>query len=319
MKRLFTITPSLFTVNIVMVVVMCLGLSSISYGQSLTFARVAAWNQQGVRFTNQDEVISVHKPAQLRAAIAAINPDVIALSEVNSRADMDQIVASPFANGFRYKVNMDNNQPVPQKIAVLFKDSPDISVTNQRAVPGSDDNNPDRLRKAWAFDVKIRNFDFLLIAVHLKSGREAPERQIRERQAAAIAAFIKHEVDTKPEKDVLVVGDYNMIPTADAVTFSTLSPGPVNNELLRFISSEIPGQPPSHITRCINETSFDGNPLDGFAISAVATQEWTGLIQLLPLHRTLPMPNKGCTRYNKRVSDHLPLVARFRVSGTDDD
>ncbi|MGH9906881.1 MAG: hypothetical protein ACRD8U_15020, partial [Pyrinomonadaceae bacterium] len=53
--------------------------SSLSLSQPATFARVAAWNQQGVFFDNQG-VHPINKPAQLRAAIAAINPDVIALS-----------------------------------------------------------------------------------------------------------------------------------------------------------------------------------------------------------------------------------------------
>jgi endonuclease/exonuclease/phosphatase family metal-dependent hydrolase len=310
MKRVFTITLGMF--------VLLFAASSISHSQ--TFTRIAAWNQQGVEFPNDDgPPVPVHKPAQLRAAIAAINADVIALSEVNSRADMDQIVATPFANGFRYKVNMDNDQPVPQKIVVLFKDRPDISVINRRPIPGSDDNQPDRLRKAYAFDAKVRNFDFLLIAVHLKSGRNTSDRNIRSRQASAIAAFIKHEVETKPEKDVLVMGDYNMVPDQDAVNFNELSPGPTNNELLRYISNEIPGHPPSHIQRCINQTTFEGNPLDGFAISAVQTQEFTGFVRVLPLHTTLAPPNRGCRNYKRRVSDHLPLVARFRVSGPDDD
>ena len=306
-----------FTIPLAMAAALCLSVSSTSFGQSATFARIAAWNQQGVSFNAQGEAVPIHKPARLRAAIAAINPDVIALSEVNSKESMDEIVATPFANGFRYKVNMDNNQPVPQKIAVLFKDSPEISVSNRRAILGSDDNQPDRLRKAWAFDVKIRNFDFLLIAVHLKSGRDNSERAIRDRQTSAIAAFVKHEVDNSPEKDVLVIGDYNMVSGQDAVSFANLSPGPNNNELLRFISSGIPGHPPSHITTCTSHGVIVGNPLDGFGITRVQTQEWTGFIRVLPLHTLLP--NMGCSRYKSLVSDHLPLVARFRTSSPDDD
>lgn len=308
MKRLLTFTLIVFVLH---------AISTFAMGQQ--FARVAAWNQQGVEFdTTPGQPTPIHKRAALRAAIAAINADVIALSEVNSRADLDQVVSTPL-NGVRYKIDMDNNQPVPQKIALLFKDRPGISVTNRRPIPGSDDNLPERNRKAYAFDVRIRNFDFLLIAVHLKSGRGNPERTIRSRQASAIAAFIRHEIDNKPEKDVLVVGDYNMVPGEDALNFDALSPGPVNNELLRYISSEIPGHPPTHISDCTGQNSFDGNPLDGFAISAVQTREWAGFIRALPLHRTLPMPFRGCPRYERRVSDHIPLVARFRISGPDDD
>jgi endonuclease/exonuclease/phosphatase family metal-dependent hydrolase len=303
-----------FTVTLMMAAFACLSLSSVSAPAPLTVARIAAWNQQGVRFTNDDQVIPINKPAQLRAAIAGINPDVIALSEVNSRAAMDEIVATPFANGATYRVNMDDSQTVPQKIAVLFKDSPEISVDNRRAIPGSDDGNPD-LRKAFAFDVKIGNFDFLLIAVHLKSGRNNPQRVVRNRQTTAIANFIRNATSTTNEKDVLVVGDYNMIPGPDAQSFSNLSPGPASNELLRFISSNLPG--PSHIGRCINASNFTGNLLDGFAISRAHTGEWTGFRRILQLQALLP--NMWCEKYRTTVSDHLPLVASFRVSNADDD
>lgn len=307
MKRILVIT-------LVLIAFAPLSLSSISFSQSLTFARIAAWNQQGVEFDNGGVVHPVHKPAQLRAAITAINPDVIALSEVNSKESMDEIVATPFANGARYKVSMDDDQPTVQKIAVLFKDSPDISVSNRRAIPHSDDNRPNELRKAWAFDVRIRNFDFLLIAVHLKSGRGSAERTIRNRQTTAIAEFIRGVTTTTGEKDVLVVGDYNMIPAQDAQSFSNLSPGSASNEFLRFISSNL--SPPSHIGAC-TQGHPTGNLLDGFGISRIQTHEWTGFIRILQLQTLLP--NMGCAKYKNTVSDHLPLVARFRVSGADDD
>lgn len=300
-------------ISLVLLLTAGLSGSSVAFSQSLTFARVAAWNQQGVRFTAQG-VVPINKPEQLRAAIAAINPEVIALSEVNSRAAMDEIVATPFANGARYKVEMDNDQTMPQKIAVLFKDSPEISVTNRRAVPGSDDNNPE-LRKAWAFDVKIRNFDFLLIAVHLKSGRAKAQRTIRTHQTRAIAGFIRQETAATGEKDVLVMGDYNMVPGQDAENFNNLSPGSNANEFLRFISSSLNG--PSHIDTCLNASAFTGNLLDGFSISRVQTREWTGYMRISQLQALLP--NMWCDKYKSTVSDHLPLVARFRVSLPDDD
>jgi len=291
----------------------CLGFPSVNLSQPATFVRSAAWNQQGVRFNNQGQVIPINKPAQLRAAIAGINPDVIALSEVNSKASMDEIIATPFSNGATYKLDMDDNQPVPQKIAVLFKDSANISVDNRRAIPDSNDGNPG-LRKAWAFDVKIRNFDFLLIAVHLKSGRGNAERTTRNRQTLAIARFISEETDNGNEKDVLVVGDYNMVPGQDAQNFNNLSPGSGGKGFLRFISTSLG---PSHIGRCVNASQFEGNLLDGFAISRKFTHEWTGYMRVQQLQALLPV--MFCQRYQSTISDHLPLVARFRVSSVDDD
>jgi endonuclease/exonuclease/phosphatase family metal-dependent hydrolase len=296
------------------VLLAALSSSSLAFGQSLTFARIAGWNQQGVEFDNQGTVHPVHKPDQLRAAIAAMNADIIVMSEVNSKESMEEIVVTPFPNGVTYKLSMDDDQPTPQKIALLFRDHPDITVTNRRAIPGSDDNIPDRLRKAWAFDVKIRNFDFLLIGVHLKSGRGIPERQTRNRQTTAIAQFIRQVTNSTGEKDVLVVGDYNMIPGQDAQNFGNLTPGSPAHEFLRFISSRT--MPPSHIDKCTNGAPT-GNLLDGFSISRGRTREWTGFVRILRLHNA--MTNMTCQKYHDTVSDHFPMVARFRVSKSDDD
>ena len=83
------------------------------------------------------------------------------------------------------------------------------------------------------------------------------------RRARLLVSFSEQTINAA-EKDVLVVGDYNMVPGQDAQNFNNLSPGPANNEFLRFISA---GLSPSHIGRCINASQFQGNLLDGFAIS----------------------------------------------------
>lgn len=76
--------------------------SSLVFGQSFTLTRIAGWNQQGVEFDNQGTVHPVHKPDQLRAAIAAMKADIIVVSEVNSKESMEEIVATPFPNGVTY-------------------------------------------------------------------------------------------------------------------------------------------------------------------------------------------------------------------------
>jgi hypothetical protein len=74
--------------------------------------------------------------------------------------------------------------------------------------------------------------------------------------------------------------------------------------------------PPSHIDKCPNGTPT-GNLLDGFSISRVQTQEWTGFVKILRLHQM--MTGMTCQKYHDTVSDHFPVVARFRVSKPDDD
>jgi hypothetical protein len=53
--------------------------------------------------------------------------------------------------------------------------------------------------------------------------------------------------------------------------------------------------------------------------SAAATLNLLAFGRVLHVHLTLAAPNRGCVRYKRRVSDHLPLVAQFRIAGPDDD
>ncbi|NIR41540.1 MAG: hypothetical protein GWN73_39190 [Actinobacteria bacterium] len=190
-------------------------------------------------------------------------------------------------------------------VGLLFKCG--VEVTNPRLVPGSDDGNP-FLRKALAADVRIGEFDFLLVAVHMKSDRDSVSRATRDRQAAHIATFIAGEV-ADGERDVLVVGDYNMIPGDDASNFQELDP----DGFLRFVSSEdLVGQS-SHLT---SSADCAGNLLDGFAIAEQHTGEYIeASLRIVPAH--LERGASLC-EFRTAVSDHLPLLARFRVVEDDD-
>lgn len=205
-----------------------------------------------------------------------------------------------------------------QSLAILFKDQPRVQVTGEELVPGSDDNDR-ALRKALAANVRIGRFDFVLIAVHMKSSLGAAERQTRTRQAEAIASFITDRT-AGAEKDVLLVGDYNMIPGPDDVNFRAVSPGSGANEFLRFVSTESLRGQTSHFSNC---NPARGNLLDGYAISSTFTREYReGTLRLVPFtDRIFRQPGGtrfNCTTYTGLVSDHLPLVASFRV-GSDDD
>ncbi len=146
----------------------------------------------------------------------------------------------------------------------------------------------------------------MLIGVHMKAGRGASPRAVRDRQAGAIAQFIAQET-SGTEKDVLVVGDFNMIPGQDVSNFHEMSQG----EFLDFISSWDLREGVTHV-----KERTPGNLLDGFAISAGRTREYLpGSLEVFPLHRAM---NMSIERYRVDVSDHLPFVARFKITRDDD-
>lgn len=77
-------------------------------------------------------------------------------------------------------------------------------------------------RSVLVVDVTVDQFDFLMIVVHLKSGRAAGDQAIRDQQAQVIGAFIQDVVNAEPREDILLVGDFNMIPGQDASNFHFL-------------------------------------------------------------------------------------------------
>lgn len=279
--------------------------------------RVAAWNVQGVRFDSNGNPSPIFKSARLANAIKAIRPDVIALSEVNSEAEVRRIIQELGNDGLMYRYTMlANQQRGMQMLAILFRQG--IQVTNQRLIPGSDAGQSS-LRKALAAHFKSGDFDFLLVGVHLKSSRGRAPRHTRTRQMRAIRRFIEERVQATGEQDVLVAGDYNMIPVEDQANFNELSP---EGGFMRFISSEefaLPGGgfQISHLNDC-PVSDPDNNLLDGFAIAREGTQDEyvADSLEILQLHGLLGV---DCSNYRRDFSDHLPLVARFRTDTGDDD
>ncbi|HEX8694841.1 MAG TPA: endonuclease/exonuclease/phosphatase family protein [Longimicrobium sp.] len=233
-------------------------------------------------------------------------PDVIVLSEVNPDEAAHQI-----AQQLGYEaVILQQGPEVVQNIAILHNSR--ATVSNGQLIAGTNLEEEPRSRQALTANVRIGSFDFILIGVHLKSGRSAAQRAQRTRQATALANFIAGAVQGQ-EKDVLVIGDYNMIaptPTRrnDRANFEAMSPA----GFLRFVSSEELDGHLTHISGCDPER---GNPLDGYAISSGFTTEYQeGSFRLLGLEDL----GLSCSEYVVEVSDHLPLLARFRTTADDD-
>ena len=98
-----------------------------------------------------------------------------------------------------------------------------------------------------------------------------------------------------------------MIPGEDQSNFTAMNP----SGFLKFVSSEDLAGEFTYISG-----GNPGNLLDGYAISSVGTTEYVqGSLRIFPMHRAFGMT---LVQYSNEVSDHLPVVARFRI-GEDDD
>lgn len=308
MKKFQLIRLSIYSI-ILLIVLPCSALSQ-------TIVNVAGWNLGG---------FSPIPPLKVKnhvRAINKINPYVMVLSEVNPNSVATDIATQLGGYKAAYLQQTSGNN-----IAIIYKNRSNVRVSNVQLIEGSDDGNSG-LRKALAANVKIGRFDFILIGVHMKSGRpqsslgaQDPQR-IRTRQAQAISRFIEKAM-VSGEKDVLIVGDYNMIPSQDNINFTEMSPGTGQNELLSYISDVLSWQP-SHLSGC-NGNQARGNFLDGFSISRIFTREYLpASIKIYTHENTNIFAGEDrtpytCTTYKGFVSDHFPLVARFRINLPDDD
>ncbi len=272
-------------------------LTASSFGQIDTTATIVGWNLKGFG------AIPDSRLPNLARVIADVDTEVIALAEVNPDDVVDRLILELSKLGACYQGKV-VDQPAIQNLAILYKTG--VAVTNVALLDGSDDGNSG-LRKALTADVRVGLFDFKLIALHLKSGRGSAERQTRSRQAAVIRSFIELATGAA-EKDVLIVGDYNMIPGQDDQNFADMNPA----GFVRFVSSEgLVGQF-SHI----GSGGTPGNLLDGYAVSADHAREY--IEKSLRIIRADQVLGLTLAQFDAEVSDHLPVVARFRASLDDD-
>ena len=254
-------------------------------------AKVAAWNLAGYG--------GIPKTRLQRQVdgLALLDAEVVALVEINPPEALDAL-----CKGLRAKRVNYNKSILPQNgslhIGVLFKDG--ITAENPQLLDGSDLGD-EKLRKAFMVDMKVGGFDFTLLVVHLKSGREKANQDLRDQQAEVIGKFIQDQREQSRE-DILLVGDFNMIPGRDVSNFHHLG----GHDLMDFLSSWDLQDRFSHIL-----DKGRANLLDGFAISRTYSKEYIrGSLRVFPMHWAMDI---GRASFRRRVSDHLPFVASFRI------
>lgn len=270
------------------------------YSQVSTFqiteANIVGWNLAGFYQIDREEAETFAN------AISYMDPEVLVLVEVNPDFIAAEIVAELGEIGICYE-RLILDQSASQNIAFLYKCG--VELTNPRFIENSNNNNSG-LRKALVANVQVGEFDFILIAVHLKAGRDRSSQEIRDNQADTISNFIQSIVSDS-EKDILLVGDYNMIPVRDQSNFNMMNP----DNFLNFLSDSLANQF-SHISRSGN----GGNLLDGFAISRGHTSEYiNNSIRVIQLQDILGI---SLMEYRNLISDHLPIEASFRILEDDD-
>ena len=263
-------------------------------------AAIAAWNLS--TFESLDDARIRRQATGLRL----LDAELVALVEVRDEGHLQSLVAHLADDGLDYGYTfLAQHEPEGRRralhIGLLHKGG--VRIDAPRLLEGSDlgDRN---FRRAFLCDFSIGRLDGHLIAVHLKSGRGSTEQALRDRQCRVIGRYIAElRGPTNRNPDVLLVGDFNMIPGQDISNFHHLG----GDDVMDFISSWDLQERFSHILPSGRE-----NLLDGFAIARrYATEYVRGSLRLFPMHWSLGL---GQSRYREDVSDHLPFVASFDIT-----
>jgi len=255
-------------------------------------ARIAAWNLCGYH-----GITHARLKRQVEG-LALLDAEVVTLVEIKPLSVLDDLKQGLEEKGLSY-----HSMVLPQNnhlhIGVLYKDG--VQAMNPRFIEGSDLDERS-LRKAFVVDMVVGRLDYQLITVHLKSGRGAKDRKRRDEQAMIIGNYITSE-RKKSREDILLLGDFNMIPGQDASNFHHLG----GNDLMDFISSWDLQDRYSHILE-----SGRANLLDGFAISRTYSKEYIrGSLRVFAMHWAMDI---GREKFREKISDHLPFVADFKIN-----
>ncbi|WP_299963423.1 GMP synthase [uncultured Roseobacter sp.] len=265
--------------------------------------RAAVWNLAGFTLPGRSVGISARsKKAEKQAeGLALLDAEFVTLVEVSPLGYIETLVDKLKAYGVDY-----NYTVLPQKsgnIHIGFLHKPGITVSNPRFIEGSEGTYA-RGRQALAVDVKIAKLKAIVIGVHLKSGRNRKDQQMRDSQCKAIGEHITgiHQTPGLKRRAIFLMGDFNMIPGQDVSNFHYLG----GDDVMDFVSSWDLQDRFSHILE-----KGRANLLDGFAVSRnFSTDYIKGSLRLFPMHWTMDM---GREAFRRSVSDHLPFVASFKI------
>ncbi len=269
-----------------------------------SLARIAVWNLAGYNRYNAAAGIGPNtKRAKKQAeGLALLDAELVTLVEVSPLSHIERL-AGLLADNFDVTYNHTILQQPNGHIHIGFLHKDGVEVDNARLLPGSEGDYANG-RQAIQADIKIGKFKAILIGVHLKSGRDRRQQQLRDSQCRWIGQYIDQLRKTPglKQRTILLMGDYNMIPGQDVSNFHHLG----GDDLMDFVSSWDLQDRFSHIL-----DKGRANLLDGFAVSRTYSTNYVrGSLRLFPMHWTMGL---GREAFKKQVSDHLPFVANFRI------
>jgi endonuclease/exonuclease/phosphatase family metal-dependent hydrolase len=281
--------------------------------------RIATYNVENYLDQPTDsrwQVKSAEAKAKVRESICAMNPDVIALEEMGTTNALLELRASLKADGQDF--------PFWEHVQ-SFDDSIHVAVLSKFPIVARHPHTNDfflldgrRLPvKRGIAEVQIQaapNFNFTLIAAHLKSQLTTPEADEAEErlgEARVLRGIIDQRLAENSDAKIIVLGDFNDVKDSNPIKeiighgktkLTDTRPAERNGDTA-------PGEPPYFEPRSIAWTYFYGKNdtyarIDYILLSPAMRQNWRASETYIPV-----ISNWGVG------SDHRPIVAGFTTDG----
>jgi endonuclease/exonuclease/phosphatase family metal-dependent hydrolase len=249
---------------------------------------------------------------KIREMIRAMKPDVLAVEEIGSTNTLLELRSSLRAEGLNYPhwshvAGFDTNIHV----AVLSR------FPFQACRPHTNEGfllNGRRFRVSRGFaevDVRVNaDYQFTLIAAHLKSRREVPqadEADLREQEAAILREIIDSRLRAVPDLNLIVLGDFNDLKDSKPIRTligrgktALIDTRPAEKSSESLPDSNRP-RPPRNVTWTYYFSRDDTySRIDYLLLSHGMAREWQADATYV-----LALPGWGL------ASDHRPIIASF--------
>jgi len=191
-----------------------------------------------------------------------------------------------------------------ERYAVLFNRNLVFVVTE-----GVTDQDPDDkfTRNPYWITFKAGNFDFTIIANHIYYGDDDDAAVNRRQIEIEDLKKLYHTIQEKDEKenDILVVGDFNLLPGDKSFEWSGGASDNLWENVKPLFDKDGEGTTLSKTPKLYDNIFFDTKELREYHESALDKFHITYF--------------DGDKRVARRVSDHLPVTAEFKIRLKDDD
>jgi len=263
-----------------------------AYGRENTF-EIGTWNIEN--FPENTKTLDL-----VKEIITDIDIDLIAVQEIASISAFNQLLAA--LPGWQGNLSSDTYwNGTYQKTGLLYK-SAFISVSSLRNIFTGDTSDAFPRPPLSAFvevkDADTTKYSFNIIVLHLKaSGYGDEQDNIRRRREACLKleSYISEEIQSGADADFIVLGDWN----------DELDDNGNDNVFLPFLNQS---NLYLFLTLGVNDVSYPSynSLIDHILITADSFAEYnSGELDILKLDNEI-------YGYDQDVSDHRPVVARFK-------